>query len=361
MRTRGQLQHRPGLSLKGSSPRRWWIPEALLLLTFALLAPTNATSATPAPPATTSLPTTPQAKLTLHVDVLGGGPPNAKASLQRHLQSCLAPEVTVAPLLVALRWSRVGPETQVIVDVTWGAVRLGARLLRGRHSDALIEAAAVASCVALDQALSRPSMRRRALRRAAQRTTQRTRRGPEPHLHRQADKRERQPATTDTPIPTWRLHIALLGAVELAPAPTSGVTAALSGRRGVWSGRLDLRALVPAQMRAGRGDIQSSTVGVVASICGQAGPVALCPLMSVGVRLSSSAGLDRIAALHTLDGEYGARLWLGSQDDAGIGYALYAEATLPWVETRLRANDVEVWRRAGAAFSLGVELTWSPG
>ncbi len=319
--------------------------------------------------------------LHLHVDVHGDAPANAKPALERHLRSCLSPEASVAPLLVELRWARVQSRYQVVVDVTWGAARLGARLLQGRQPAPLIEAAAVATCVALDQALAAPEVTRRALRRERARSQRRRRMGPA-----QWPVRATQPpqgrgsgsggGAAAAEVAFWRVHLGALAAFAQAPATTGGVSAALSVRRGAASARLDVRALVPAQLRVGAGQVQSSTAALVASVCGHVGPLALCPLASVGLRFSASAGLDRATSVRTLDGEIGGRLWFAGRSGGesirgevtqgalalgALTLGVWAEATLPWVRTRLRTSGDVVWQRSGVAATLGVEVGWRPG
>ncbi len=295
--------------------------------------------------------------------VSGPAPADAAAVTSRHLRACLAPAAAVAPVALHLRWQRTPRGHQAVVDVTWGAAVLGARLLRARAPGPLLEAAAVATCVALDQALALPGLRRRALRRQGAAAQRRPRRGPVAPPAVVAPDRELV-STTD-----WRAHVSGVSAFALAPATTGGVSLAVSGGRGRWSLRFGGRALVPgfapvaavADGAAATAGVTSSQLSTFVAGCVRVGPIDACPVIALGLRHSAGVGLASDTAVWTVDGDVGARvsgtwsLW------RHVGFELWAEALWSLVPTTLRVDGAASWRREGLGALVGLGVVWTPG
>ena len=275
----------------------------------------------------------------------------SEASLRAQIRGCLRPEAARAGhrLVAEVRITEVANTLEGRLRMMSGGATMGERRLIGAHDcGALVEAAALAMCIALDaMAAARPVAPARAVT-ATDGHPAGVPPGPQPQA----------------PGPAEVRRIGFSGGAMVSGGIQPGAALGLAlGADLLWQGTgvgLELRYERPSATAVDAGELRSWLVAGSALICGRAAWFGFCGVGSAGFRHTAGVGFDQDDGATSAYAAVGLRVlgqWRLSRTWAIVGSA-QASRSLIGVDAVLDGRPV--WSSPPVGVLAGLALAWRP-
>ena len=280
-----------------------------------------------------------------------------QTTLQAQVQQCLRPEAARAGhrLVAEVRITAVGSTLEGRLRMTSAGRAMGERRLIGAHDcRALVEAAALALCIALDaMAAAQPVAAAPAV----------------------APAKVPQPATPTAAVPPilrrlpqprppqvlrWGLSGGATFSGGIEPGAALGVALATELRWPAAAVGLEVRFDPPTTTRAGAGLLRAWLVAGSALLCGRADWFAMCGVGSLGVRGTAGVDFDQDRGATSSYAAAGLRFTADWALSRSWFLVSSAEVSRSLIGVDAVVDDQVVWQSPPVGLLAGIAVAWRP-